>query len=134
MGKIVKINRRAAETPKPVLKKIEPLAELPGIYLSMIKSNPLNQKAYMRLMIIYRKEKKYEKELAIIDKAIKAFEAVYQSKKSSNKKIQSISRSLNRQLGLTDSKGKAVYSGEPIAGWKKRRETVVKRQFALKTK
>ena len=88
-------------------------------YEEAIKLNPLAEKAYDRLMIIYRKEKDYKNELRIINAGIKSFENFYRSKKSRSKKIAS--------FGFTDKKGNAVYDPEPIARWKKRKATVEKK-------
>ena len=96
-------------------------------YEEAIKANPLAEKAYDRLMILYRKEKDYKSELKLIDSGIKAFENLYRSKKSGSKKIAEISKKLNRSFGFTDKKGNAMYDPEPIARWKKRRLTVEKR-------
>ena len=123
MAKILKIkSRKQLGLAPPLLKKAAAEPETPEKYLDMIRLSPLNQKAYSRLMIIYRKQKESGKELAVINKAIKTFEQAYRSKKATNPKIQSLSRQLNRQLGLTDSKGKALADREPIASWKKRKE------------
>ena len=96
-------------------------------YEEIIKKDPLHQKAYDRLMILYRKEKEYKSELRLINAGIKAFEAFYKSKKSGSKKIAEISKKLNRSFGFTDKKGNSVYDPEPIARWKKRKVTVEKR-------
>ena len=92
-----------------------------------IKKNTLAEKAYDRLMILYRKEKNYKKELRIITAGIKAFESFYKSKKSRSKKIADISQKLNRSFGFTDKKGNSLYDPEPIARWKKRKEVVEKK-------
>ena len=96
-------------------------------YEEAIQKDPLREKAYDRLMILYRKEKNYKKELKLINAGIKVFEKFYRSKKSSSKKIAEISKRLNRSFGFTDRKGNAVYDPEPIARWKKRKITVEKR-------
>ena len=96
-------------------------------YEEIIQKDPLAEKAYDRLMILYRKEKDYKKELKLINAGIKAFERFYRSRKSSSKKIAEISKKLNRSFGFTDKKGNAVYDPEPIARWKKRKLTVEKR-------
>ena len=96
-------------------------------YESAIEANPLLEKAYDRLMILYRKDKNYKKELQLINSGIKAFESFYKSRKSSSKKIAEISKKLNKSFGFTDKKGNAVYDPEPIARWKKRKVTVEKR-------
>jgi len=97
-------------------------------YQNILRSNPLDQKAYNRLMIIYRKLKAYKKELDIINSAIKSFERFYQAnKKNADRKVSSISKQLNKALGLTDNKGKAIHVQEPIATWRKRKELLLKR-------
>jgi DNA-binding SARP family transcriptional activator len=96
-------------------------------YEEAIAKDPLAEKAYDRLMILYRKEKEYKKELRLINTGIKAFEKFYRSRKTGSKKIAEISKKLNRSFGFTDKKGNAVYEPEPIARWKKRRITVEKR-------
>ena len=90
-------------------------------YEDAIKKNALAEKAYDRLMILYRKEKNYKKELRIIIAGIKAFESFYKSKKNRSKKIADISQKLNRSFGFTDKKGNSHYDPEPIARWKKRK-------------
>ena len=96
-------------------------------YEEAIKKNTLAEKAYDRLMILYRKEKNYKKEFRIITAGIKAFESFYKSKKSRSKKIAEISQKLNRSFGFTDKKGNSLYDPEPIARWKKRKEVVEKK-------
>ncbi len=96
-------------------------------YEEAIKVNPLAEKAYNRLMILYRREKDYKNELRIINTGIKAFEDFYRSKKSGSKKIAEISKKLNRSFGFTDKKGNTLYDPEPIAQWKKRKAIVQKK-------
>ena len=96
-------------------------------YEDAIKKNGLAEKAYDRLMILYRKEKDHKNELRIINAGIKAFEKFYKSRKSNSKKVAEISKRLNLSFGFTDKKGEAVYDPEPIARWKKRKITVEKK-------
>jgi hypothetical protein len=96
-------------------------------YEEAIKQNPLAEKAYDRLMILLRKEKDYKGELKLINAGIKAFESFYRSRKSRSKKIAEVSEKLNKAFGFTDKKGNALYDPEPIAKWKKRRVTVLKK-------
>jgi hypothetical protein len=93
----------------------------------VIRNNSLAEKAYDRLMILYRREKDYKSELKLINAGIKAFEAFYKSKKSRSKKIAEVSDKLNRAFGFTDKKGNNIYDPEPVARWKKRKATVLKR-------
>lgn len=98
------------------------------IYQQVISKHPKQEQAYERLMILYRKMKDYKKELAIIDKGIKAFEKLYAPKASSKmKKIAEISLKMAKSVGLADKKGEATYDPEPIGKWKKRRLVVEKK-------
>ena len=96
-------------------------------YEEAIKTDPLAEKAYDRLMILYRKDKEYKKELKLINSGIKAFEKFYRSRKTGSRKIAEISKKLNKSFGFTDKKGNSLYDPEPIARWKKRKVTVEKK-------
>lgn len=100
-----------------------------ALYQKVIKENPLNEQAYDRLMIIYRKNKDAKKEKDIINKAIKAYEEFYKNipKVSQSKKIVSLSRAFMKSTGLTDNKGKLLYQKEPLARWNKRKRVVEKK-------
>jgi len=100
------------------------------LYKEQMKQKAFNASVYTRLMIIYRKQKKYKEELEIINKALSHFKE-YQNKKSLSKTnsaaIKKLSKSLNKSLGLTDKKGNFLYEPEPIPTWKKRKTTVEKK-------
>ena len=106
------------------------LASAEKLYKQEINKSAFNASVYTRLMIIYRKQKKYKEELEIINKALQHFKE-YQNKKSSSKTnsaaIKKLSNSLNKSLGLTDKKGNFLYEPEPIPAWKKRKTTVEKK-------
>ena len=100
------------------------------LYLQQMKLKTFNAFVYSRLMIIYRKQKKYKEELEIINKGLQYFkehDAENAAKKKSSASIKKISNSLNKSLGLVDKKGNAVYEPEPIPTWKKRKTTVEKK-------
>ena len=129
MAKVVRlknnkdVNKNEAATSKGGIDTASP-----RYFHEIIKKDPLNQKACDRLMILYRKLKEYKKELQVINSSIRSFESFYAAnKKKAGKAIQDTSKKLNRILGLTDKKGKASFDREPIARWKKRRETVLKK-------
>jgi len=107
------------------------------LYSKEINKKAFNASVYTRLMIIYRKQKKYKEELGIINKALQHFKE-YQNKKSSSKTnnaaIKKLSNSLNKSLGLTDKKGNFLYEPEPIPTWKKRKTTVEKKLKQSKSK
>lgn len=122
MAKVLSLKKRIKEAYKAEEK--EDLSLAIKEYEEAITKDPLAEKAYDRLMILYRKEKDYKKELRIITSGIKSFEKFYRSKKSRSKKIVDISNKLNRSFGFTDKKGNNVYDPEPIARWKKRKTVV----------
>ena len=88
----------------------------------LIDAQPLNERAYTRLMIVYRKNKDYRKELAVIKKGIANFERSFkaQSRIRVTRKITALSNSLLKSVGLADKKGKMLYEREPLGKWKKR--------------
>ncbi len=79
-------------------------------------------------MKLYRKSKDYKKELAIINKALKAYRAYYKTQQPAySKKIDELSARLNISLGLTDKKGSSLYEPEPLGKWNKRKIIVEKK-------
>jgi len=98
-----------------------------ALYEKLIKLHPLEEKAYDRLMIAYRKLKEPRKELNAIKAGIDAFEELYKkSKKTPDKKVIQISRALQKATGLLDRKGESLYRPEPIGRWLKRKAVVEK--------
>ena len=100
------------------------------LYKKQLQQKAFNDFVYKRLMVIYRKQKRYKDELNIINKGLKHFEehrAKQASKKSISASIKRLSSTLNKSLGLTNSKGKLLYEAEPIPSWKKRKEVVEKK-------
>ena len=97
-------------------------------YEAVLKSDSLNENAYDRLMILFRRAKDKKKELQIIEAGIRAFEKFYKSKETKSKKISELSKKLNKSIGLIDKKGQNLYDPEPIARWKKRKAVVEKRK------
>ena len=106
------------------------------VYEKVVRESKVNEAAYDRLMIIYRKQKEYEKEAGVINKAIKEFETLYDhdARKNAGKKVAALSKALNKLTGLVDKKGNKLHDPEPIARWKKRKELVDKRLKSQKTK
>jgi len=100
-------------------------------YTAIVQQDPLYADAYNRLMIIYRKQKRYKEELQIIKQAIKAFEESIKSNQSEWKKGHAkaarLSRSLAESLGLLNKKGMPVYEEPHVTAWRKRMETVSKK-------
>ena len=111
-------------------EKNDDLALAEKLYKKQMHQKAFNDFVYKRLMIIYRKQKRYKDELEIINKGLKHFEE-HRTKQSSKKNISTsikrLSSSLNKSLGLTNSKGKLLYEPEPIPSWEKRKEVVEKK-------
>jgi hypothetical protein len=101
-----------------------------ALYKKQMNEKAFNPAIYKKLMVLYRKEKRYKDELAIINKALKHFEE-QRANRSSLKKVSAgirrISNSLNKSLGLTNKSGKEVYEPSPIPEWRKRKENVQKK-------
>ena len=101
--------------------------EAATLYEKLIKIHPLEEKAYDRLMIAYRKLKEPRKELNAIKTGIAEFEQLYKkSKKTPDKKVIHISKALEKAMGLLDRKGASLYQPEPIGRWLKRKAMVEK--------
>ena len=115
------------EKPDILQEKTDPAAAV-KTYEAMLKKDDLNMHAYNRLMIVYRRQKEYKREAALIKKAIAAYETFYKKHQPSHsKKVVSLSKALAKSTGLTGKSGKALYDPEPIAGWKKRLENLKKK-------
>src|SRR5687768_12832509 len=113
-------------------KELERKGELEkaaSAFEKVIKENPANEFAYDRLMIIYRKNKEYKKEKAVIVAGINAFQQFYKnaSKFQATKKVAALSKALLKATGLSDKKGQPLYEREPLGRWNKRRRTVEKK-------
>lgn len=102
--------------------------EATKLYEKVIKKDRLEEFAYNRLFICYRKLAEYQKELDAITAGIEAFEKFYASHRPKKTgKVSSISQKLSKSLGLTDKKGNSLYDPEPIGKWKRRRMVVEKK-------
>jgi hypothetical protein len=100
--------------------------EAAKVYEDIIRSKPLDEHPYNRLMIIYRKLKQPREELRVIQFALKVFEAKY-LKKSRSRKLTDLSNALMKTAGLGNGKGKILVYPEPIGKWHKRKELVEKK-------
>ena len=96
-------------------------------YEQLIKQDPHHEFPYDRLMVIFRKQKRYEDELKLINKGLKNFGDVYKKKEekliSKNKELGSLSNALIKKAGLQ----KNEFTPQPIAKWLKRKEMVEKK-------
>jgi tetratricopeptide (TPR) repeat protein len=101
--------------------------EAEKIYQRILKRDNHNLHAFQRLMIVYRKQKSFHEELAIINKAIDAFGKLYMPKAAHSKRVQTLSAKINKAFGMVDRKGNSLYEPGPVATWKKRKLLVEKR-------
>ena len=104
------------------------------LYEENIKSGYPDQYSFDRLMILYRKQKKYKDELRVIKRGIKVFtednerRQKAQVKSAKNKKqVTELSNAIMKSAGLRDRKGNSTYLPEPLAKWTKRKEVVEKK-------
>ena len=99
------------------------------VFEKVIKKSPLNQYAYDRLMIIYRKKKEYKKEKSIIVAGIGAFEQFYKknSKLTITPKIAALSKAILKASGLADKTGELLNNREPLRRWHKRKQVIEKK-------
>jgi tetratricopeptide (TPR) repeat protein len=101
------------------------------LYNQALKKYPQQANIYDRLMILYRKEKAYKKELSLINAAIKTFTTLFQPAKNlRSRKVESLSKSILHSTGLTDKKGAPLYHPQPIARWQKRKAVVQQKLHA----
>lgn len=118
--KVVHLNKEQPKT--------DPLADEIKALEQMIRHHPSNEKAYSRLMMIYRKQQEYKKELKVINLAIKTFEELFSRKQPAyNPRIKALSKALSKATGLADKKGNSLYEKGELAKWKRRKATVLKK-------
>jgi hypothetical protein len=107
------------------------LEQAATLYEQALKTAPENKYAYERLMIIYRKLKRYKDELLVINAGLQSFKEHHDNKLkkiyAGNKKIVQLSNAFMKNMGLKNQKGKKVYYPEPIDKWIKRKNTVEKK-------
>src|SRR4029077_18002330 len=111
--------KTAKEKPGHIAAKLSVPGESAAEYEKLIRKDRYNEKAYNRLMIIYRKNKDYAKELKLIEAGIKAFSDFYNKavKRKPDKRTIRLSRALLKLTGLSDKKGNQLYQREPINKW-----------------
>ena len=83
-----------------------------------IRSNPGNDKALNRLMVIYRKLKEAKKELKVINKGIDVFKALHDKKLkaySGNDSIGRLSKALLKSV--SGETKKQVEYPQPVQAW-----------------
>lgn len=109
-------------------KELEQAAKL---YERAIRLERHEDRAYDRLMIVYRRLTWYEEELKLIKKAISTFEEFYQKKSEriigKNKTAERLSNALAKSLGQRGKKTEDLFFPEPIPKWIRRQKVVEKK-------
>ena len=97
-------------------------------YKRIALAYPGDERAFNRLMILFRQLKQVKNEIYWIDKGIASFQK--RSRKTAiraNSNIAKLSRTIAHSTGLSDKQGNAVYLPPPIDKWQKRKELLEKR-------
>ena len=102
------------------------------IYQRVLKGDPLNETAIGRLLVLYRRQKEYKLELALLQSAISAYEAVQLEAQGAwrkkNQKAARISLALAKKLGIAGRKKEGpIYDDRLVTTWRKRKALVMKR-------
>ena len=109
-------------------------------YIEEVKGGTTNTLPYERLMIWYRKEKKYAEEIKVIIKGIKRLKKMFadQQKQVPGRKISSsikeLSDKINKTTGLHDKKGNQLFLPDPLPKWIKRQEVAEEKLRKQKAK
>ncbi len=107
------------------LETVKNFRDAEKIYLKLTKSKFVADKAFSRLMILYRKQKLYHKELDIINTAIDKINKTV-TPTNQNARLKSLSLLFGKSVGLLDKKGMTTVDQQPVAGWKTRKLMVTK--------
>lgn len=111
------------------LEEEEESEKAASFYQQAIRQKPLEELPYNRLMIHYRKQKDYEEELKVINKALDVFISHYNKLPEKligkNKKIEQLSKALLKTV--SKEKKPQPYYPEPVPKWMKRKEMVEKK-------
>ena len=127
-----KIARKTRMDEARQLEKEGKSADALKIYRALARRKHLNADAYSRMMVILRKQKKYEAELETIEQAIAAAEKAIASNQEAfddkDRDSAALSRKLAKSLGLLNEEGLPVYEEPQLRAWRKR-ETVVEKRL-----
>ncbi|AXY74121.1 tetratricopeptide repeat protein [Paraflavitalea soli] len=106
-------------------------AQAVKLYTQALKNDPMDDISYNRLMVHYRRQKDYQKELKIIQAAIAAHlhhaQQTGEQWLKKNKQTARTARALVKSLGLVDRKGMPKLETRQIETWQKRMGIVRKR-------
>jgi len=101
------------------------------LYESSIKKGIADPFPFDRLLVIYRRQKKFKDELRVILRGIEVFneqleeQQRYLLKRTKNAHVMKrLSRAFSKSSGLADKKGNLKYLPGPLAKWLRRKKTV----------
>jgi tetratricopeptide (TPR) repeat protein len=103
-----------------------------ALYEKLLKQSSSRLRIIRRLLVLFRKLKNADKELHYIDTAIKIHERKYTPVQTFNKKAITLSKQLNKLLGHTDNKGKAIFVADEIHKLELRKTRLLKKHSAGK--
>ena len=103
-------------------------------YEKLLKQSSKKIKILERLLVVYRRLNDREKEIRAIDTAINIHQQQYPIKESSDKKISTLSKQLNKLLGHTDKKGKSMLVPPEISQLQLRKTRLLKKQPTIRKK
>lgn len=108
------------------------------LYKQALKNDPLDDLAWNRLMVTYRRRKDYKQEQQIIKAAIAAHVQHAQDDQAAwlkrNRKTARTAKALVKSLGLLDRKGMPKLETRQLEAWRKRLTLVNKRIKAPRAK
>ena len=112
-----------------VAEKNGNIEEATALYEKAIKQRPLLEQPYNRLVIIYRKNKKFKEELKVIDKALDVFIRHFEKKKAAFKLPEKVARLSKAILKTLNNNGKPFENShpQPVQKWLTRKKSVEKK-------
>lgn len=104
-------------------------------YQKAAKALPDAALPHERIMIVYRKQKAYRKELDFINKVLTSFEEKYRKRihpKHLTPQQLRLTRRLAIALDVADKKGGALYAPQPVPRWRTRKVNLMKKMKLTK--
>jgi hypothetical protein len=105
-----------------------------GLYEKNIKRGLADNFPFDRLMVIYRKLKRYKDELRVINRGIQVFTEQIEKQQEqawshirNKKQLKQLSTVFGKKTGLMNKKGTDMFKPAPVERWLKRKEVVLKR-------
>ena len=105
-----------------------------SLYEKLLKQSPKNIRIVQRLMVLFRKLGDVKKETYYIDIAINIHQQKYAINNQLDKKATTLSNQLNKLLGHTDKKGKAIFVADEILKLELRKSRLLSKNSRPKAK